>query len=208
MKETVSILGERVVQAALLLSVLMLLLQLAGDATFLRLRYDQFAIAHQGEWWRVLSGNFVHWTSAHTLMNVAGLLALAVIFSRDFSLVWWGVVLLLGSVAVGGQFLVLGGGMHYYAGFSGVLHGLLYFAVVAGYRRAPVLHGVVLVLLLGRLWMEHSPGYDINYLRAWINVSVAVNAHLAGAVTGGLLGLLFLWCASAPARQASASGPT
>ena len=50
----------------------------------------------------------------------------------------------------------------------------------------------MLAVVAGRLVWEQLPGYDVDYLRAWINGRVYVNAHLYGALSGALLATILL----------------
>ena len=54
------------------LSLLCLLLTMAGPQLSPILRYDRAAVA-AGEWWRLFSGNFVHLGYWHLLLNVLSL---------------------------------------------------------------------------------------------------------------------------------------
>lgn len=177
--------------SAMVIALLMILLQAFGSGCFEALRFDHQSIA-SGQWWRLLTGNLVHWTWVHCAMNVAGLVMLAFIFSRDFEWHWPLLVLVVASISVGAGLYFFDPAIRYYAGFSGVLHGLLYFAVIAGWRRAPSIHLLVLAILIMRLFLEQGANYDINYLKNWIGVSVATGAHLAGAVSGGFLAIINL----------------
>lgn len=186
---------DKDVVVAALLALGMGVLQWGGPSVMAALIYDRSAIA-SGEWWRLLSGSFIHWTYAHWLMNVSGLILLAWIFAGEFGWCWWFAVLSMGASAVGMGLWFKDPQCLQYAGFSGMLHGLLYFAVIAGWRRHPGLHLTVLMVLLARLLWEHTPGYNTYYLQAWIGKPVAVDAHLMGALSGALLGLLWHWSRS------------
>ncbi|HCI11612.1 MAG TPA: rhombosortase, partial [Alcanivorax sp.] len=93
---------------------------------------------------------------------------------------------------VGAVFFVLDRDLGWYVGLSGLLQGLLVLCLVIGWRGNPVLHSLVLAVVAGRLVWEQLPGYDVDYLRAWINGRVYVNAHLYGALSGALLAVAML----------------
>ena len=76
-----------------------------------------------------------------------------------------------------------------YVGFSGVLHGLLYFGVLRLAPSAPGLALGVLTLLLGRQVWEQTAAYNPDYLSGLIHGRVMPDAHLFGALTGSLFGL-------------------
>ena len=103
-------------------------------------------------------------------------------------------------------------GLQGYAGFSGVLHGLLYFGVLRMLPRAPALAGTVLLLLIGRQVWEQTPAYNPEYLRGLINGRVMPDAHLFGALAGLLLGAWTAWRARlgkvGASGYSSGNGPT
>ena len=176
---------------ALLLSVLFLLLALLPAASQW-LDYRRELIAG-GEFWRLFSGHFTHLNLAHAFMNAAGLLLVSFLFVRELSRrQWWALVLAAPLFISAGLWLrqpdLLG-----YAGFSGVLHGLIYLGVVRLLPSAPVLAGVILLLLVGRQVWEQTAAYNPEYLRHWIEGRVMPDAHLFGAIAGLLMGAFSLW---------------
>lgn len=199
---------------ALLLSALFLLLALLPAANHW-LDYRRELIAG-GEFWRLFSGHFTHLNLAHAVMNAAGLLLVSCLFVRELSRPqWWALVLGAPGFISAGLWLrqpdLLG-----YAGFSGVLHGLIYLGVVRLLPSAPVLAGVILVLLVGRQVWEQTAAYNPEYLRHWIEGRVMPDAHLFGAVAGLLTGVFSLWRdwqqgllgKANPSGYSSETGPT
>ncbi|MBF1800786.1 rhombosortase [Alloalcanivorax profundimaris] len=167
-------------------AALVLILGLAHAWVNATLRYDRAAL-EAGQIWRLFSAHLVHLNHWHTLMNLAGL-GLILFFFRDLLdrrrfWLWFLVSAPLVSLAM----FVLDPGLDWYVGLSGLLQGLLVYCLVIGWRGNPVLHSVVLALVVGRLIWEQMPGYDLDYLRAWIHGRVYVNAHLYGALAGALL---------------------
>lgn len=180
--------------------VLLFLLLACWPASQDLLRYQRLDIA-QGELWRAFSGHFVHLNFSHALLNSIGTLMLAWVMRDEISRRdWWTVTLLAPFVISLGlwfkQPALIG-----YVGFSGVLHGLLYFGVLRMLPRAPLLALTVLLLLLGRQVWEQTGFYNPDYLRGLIAGRVMPDAHLFGALTGLLLGAWSLW------RDRAGSGP-
>jgi rhomboid family GlyGly-CTERM serine protease len=156
------------------------------------LGYQRVAIAH-GQLWRVFSGHFVHLNLAHALLNSTGTLMLAFFMRRDITARdWWTVTLLAPFVISFGLWFkqpqLMG-----YVGFSGVLHGLLYFSIIRVWPKMPVTASLALLLLAGRQIWEQTSAYDPAYLRSLIGGLVMPDAHLFGALTGSALGLWSLW---------------
>ncbi len=179
--------------------LLVVLLAVAGDGLREVLRYDRALIA-AGQWWRLLSGNFVHLGFGHLLLDGTGL-ALLLLFFRDvFAPRDWVVAMTAGSIVVGFGLWFLNPEVRYYVGISGVLHTLLFAGLLLSFRHTPLINGIVFVAMAARIWAEQQPGYDINYMQAAIGGAVMVDAHLYGALAA-LPVTLLLWRRS-QARQA------
>ncbi len=179
--------------------LLVVLLAVAGDGLREVLRYDRALIA-ACQWWRFLSGNFVHLGFGHLLLDGTGL-ALLLLFFRDvFAPRDWAVAMTAGSIAVGFGLWFLNPEVRYYVGISGVLHTLLFAGLLLSFRHTPWINGIVFVAMAARIWAEQQPGYDIHYMQATIGGAVMVDAHLYGALAA-LPVTLLLWRRS-QARQA------
>ena len=199
---------------ALLLSALFLLLALLPAANHW-LDYRRELIAG-GEFWRLFSGHFTHLNLAHAVMNAAGLLLVSFLFVRELSRRQWWALVLGAPVFISAGLWLRQPDLVGYAGFSGVLHGLVYLGVVRLLPSAPVLAGVILVLLVGRQVWEQTAAYNPEYLRHWIEGRVMPDAHLFGAVAGLLTGVFSLWRdwqqgllgKANPSGYSSETGPT
>lgn len=152
------------------------------------LNYQRAAVL-DGQIWRLVTAHLVHLNVWHMAMNLTGFLLcwffFTDLFTRRLLWLWLGV----SAPVVGLAFLGLDAELTRYVGLSGLLHGLLVLLLVLGWRGNPVLHGLVLAVVAGRLVWEQRPGYDTEYLQALMDGSVYVNAHLYGALTGLALAL-------------------
>ncbi|UCZ57306.1 rhombosortase [Desulfurispirillum indicum] len=169
-----------------LLSALLLIVGLLPEGGRPWLAYDRHAI-ESGQYWRLWSAHVAHLTLWHLLLNLAGWLLLLGIFrdllSSGLLWLWFLISAPMVSLLLYLRDISLGG----YAGLSGLLYGLLSACLFIGWRRNPILHSLALILLAIRLLWEQQPGYDTGYLEAWIAGQVHVNAHLYGAMCGGVL---------------------
>lgn len=176
--------------AALLAAVFIALALWPGAAD--HLCYQREAMAG-GEWWRAFSGHFVHLNLSHALLNSTGALLIALVLRDEVRAAdWW-------RISLVAPFLISLGlwfrqpELISYVGFSGVLHGLLYFGVLRLLPSAPGLALTVLALLAGRQAWEQTAAYNPDYLRGLIHGRVMPDAHLFGALTGTAFGLWSLW---------------
>ncbi|MCW8334663.1 rhombosortase [Vibrio paucivorans] len=138
-----------------------------------------------GQWWRILTGNFTHTNFAHLGMNLAGLWVICYLFKPSAKTLLFALVILSLFVGVGNIFT----DMTTYVGLSGALHGLFgYFALqeVLQGRKGSLL--LVAGLIAKVLW-EHLIGASES-TSAMINAKVAIEAHLSGSLGGFALALL------------------
>lgn len=156
------------------------------------LRFDRQLI-HSGEFWRVVTSNFIHTNWPHLLMNSIGFFLILEIFRYSVSEVWihffcWGAVILNTS------FLFLWSpDMHFYVGFSGALHGVVFSLCIASIGKYTLISCIILVGLCSKLFFEQINGGS-DYISRLIDANVAIDAHLWGALSGLLLGLVYLLC--------------
>lgn len=152
------------------------------------LRWDR-ALISEGEVWRLLSGHLVHSGWPHALVNLAALILLATVLGNTFPARTW-LALMPATAVVVGTGLMMDGIWDRFIGFSGVLHGLIAAALSANTLRA------------ARWKNYHAAGLAALWLKvlvecvgfapapAWLDVPVAVTAHLWGALAGTVLGAL------------------
>lgn len=163
-------------------------IRLAGDEGIALFQYQRSAIL-EGEYWRAISGHLVHGTWQHWLLNAAGLSLLWAIFprhlcNRSAALLSLGIALST-SIAL----LVLDPAVNWYLGMSALLHGLLAAWLVVDLLDGKRMAGLLLLLISLKLayeqWLGPLPGSMES-----TGLPVLVNAHLYGALSGGLFGAL------------------
>jgi membrane associated rhomboid family serine protease len=84
---------------------LLVLLWALGDGTKMLLRYERAAV-FDGDWWRLVTGHLVHVDLRHTLLNVAGGIAMTALFFDTFSIKNWIVILVASLIACDVGFLL------------------------------------------------------------------------------------------------------
>ncbi len=152
-----------------------------GDSAFRALRYERDAIL-DGDFWRVLSGHVVHVSWAHLGVNVA--VGALVVAALGRHLGPW-VFLLCAAGTTAGLFL-FSLGVKWYAGLSGVLHGLIVYGALEAWRRDRRwiwLAAIALVAL--KVSLEEWRGAP-GGLAELVGAPIVVRAHLYGAISGAL----------------------
>jgi rhomboid family GlyGly-CTERM serine protease len=179
--------------AALLASVLLLLLLAAsGDWGRSALQYERVALSHY-QWWRLLSAHLVHLGWRHAWLNCAGLALLWMLFAREFAPRRWLWIVLLSAASIDAGLWLLRPEVDWYLGASGVLHGTWAAGACAMYRRGDGYGAALLLLLVVKLVYEQQSGASL-FDRDLPLVSVA---HLYGAL-GGLIAALLPRVAAKP----------
>ena len=162
---------------------------------------DRSAVA-AGEWWRFVTGHWVHADARHAAWDIAGLAALGVIFERRLGNRFL-VTLAAATLAVDAWFWWAAPGLERYCGLSGILNGLLAAGLVDLWRerRDPLV--LVIGLLAGaKISLEVAAGSALLTATAWPSVPVA---HGAGALAG--LALAVCWPRHRSSPSSAPNGP-
>ena len=175
------------------LQVHKLWLTLIALCFFLQFMQDTAAfdrgLIERGEVWRFLSGHFTHLNWSHFGLNMGGVIMLMVFFANYQSNAYWlGAIVFIALLSSAG--LMLDMQLNRYVGFSGVLHGLFIIGARFEMRRYKWSGVVLLVLIVAKLIWEQVYG-AMPGSEEMTGGRVAVNAHLYGAIAGGL----YLWLA-------------
>lgn len=168
---------------SLCLTLLMLGLSLLGPQAEILLEFNREKI-FQGEYWRLLTSNLVHYGFAHVLMNVAAFILIGISFLRELSLKAYLGLLLLTALAVNLGTLLFNPELFFYRGFSGALHGLLVAGLLLNRFRNPWLSYLGVILVFAKIAHEHQADFQANQLQELLPVAVAVDSHMYGAIAG------------------------
>lgn len=158
---------------------------LPGNIGLLALDPD---LVRQGEWWRIISGHWVHSNNYHLLINIAAFVALWSLHGSYYSATRLGVLIVLCSVVISGG-VVIQDDLSRYLGFSAVLHGMFSWGCWMSIRNRDYLGWVWLSGLAAKLIYEQIAGGS-SYTANLIAMNVAIDAHVYGAITGLLLGFV------------------
>nr|WP_275666118.1 rhombosortase [Vibrio sp. Isolate23] len=168
-------------------SVRLLLLLIAISLVCLGVQFEPLAsltywhhqLISEGQWWRILTGNFTHTNFAHLGMNLAGLWVITYLFKpRATSLLC---VLFVISLSVG--VLNLTTSMTSYVGLSGVLHGIFAYYALQESLQGRKGSWLLVIGVLAKVGWEMTMGASQSTSEL-IDARVAVESHLFGALAG------------------------
>lgn len=171
------------------LAAIALLVWALGPDTADLLRYQRDAVL-DGQYWRMITGHWVHLGWQHLAMNLGGLAVIWLLFDEVLSgLKAWVVT---GGVALVTSFclLLFHPQIEWYVGLSGLLHGLLAAGALLSLRTNQVTSWFVLLVLVGKLGVEFLNGGS-SQVEAMIGGPILVQGHLYGTLGGGLCAAVF-----------------
>lgn len=150
------------------------------------LYFDKAAIL-QGEWWRLVTGHFMHADNEHLLWNTLGLLILGALIEK-YSVKALFLSLFSGVLCIDILLMSSFCELEIYCGLSGTLNSLLVLALWYEWKQirsflAPLIAGLSLL----KIWGEISIGNSVFTHISWPPYPWA---HLAGFIGGSFLVIL------------------
>ena len=134
-----------------------------------------------GQWWRVITGNFVHINFPHLFTNLVALFAVLCLGYGRVMCSTWVVATLFISVCVTLGVYYFVPSIKFYVGFSGALHGLLAFTALMQ-RKILVCLGILL-LIIAKIAVEKYGDVSIGG-HFFGEVRVVFEAHQIGFAAG------------------------
>lgn len=142
------------------------------------------------EWWRLITGHFLHTNITHLLLNTLGLTLLWALHGHYYPAQRCVILFLILCLGTSGSLYIFSPQMQWYVGLSGVLHGLFiigaYFDIQNKYKTG--------WLMLVGVWLKvaHEQIYGASEeVTQLIGANVAIDAHLFGTVTGSIIILYY-----------------
>lgn len=182
------------------ITALVLLLQtLPPDVRHL-LRYERTALL-QGQWWRALTGHFLHLGWAHAWLNLAGLWLCCVLAETRISGCGLVARLLVLSLGVSALLCTLSPSVAHYVGLSGALYGLLVWLLAPQALQGDRVAQAITLAVIGWAGWQAAAGAPPDE-EALIGGTIITQAHLYGiavAVAASACG----WLLRRVARQAA-----
>ncbi|WP_414830944.1 rhombosortase [Alteromonas sp. H39] len=174
----------------LLVATLVIIAFYAEPASGQWLAYDRYAIEGM-ETWRIITGNLVHTNGYHLLLNLAGLALLWLLHGEHYRISRFLKVFIWCCFGTSAGMYIMSPDLIWYAGLSGALHGVFVWGACMDIRKGLRSGWLLLIGVAVKLGYEQYTGSSDD-VAALINATVAVDAHLYGAISGVLIFLLML----------------
>ena len=155
------------------------------------LTFDRVAIQSE-EYWRLLSGHLVHTNDSHLAMSLVGVLALWLLQGDDYNARDYLTAAMTSAVGVSACLYYLDSSVNWYAGLSGLLHGLFAWGVTADLRARRHIGPILVAGLLAKLLLEQTFGAAPASERL-LGYPIVIDANLYGAAFGSLTGAVMLY---------------
>ena len=150
------------------------------------------AVTDQGEWWRVATSGFLHVSWEHFFSNMVALLFLGVLLGNALGAAKF-VTVYLGSLILGGLFVLLLSPDSLTVGASGAVFGLAGAGLVVAWRQKRIF-----TLLIVAAWVV------TNIVFTFSSPGISVAGHIGGLLAGALLGWVFSGSTGATGKPAPA----
>jgi rhomboid family GlyGly-CTERM serine protease len=134
-----------------------------------------------GQWWLLLSCQWVHLNFLHTVSNIAGVILLCVLILPKESAIRLALCTVSCLLSISVLLAFLPDLYAFYAGFSGVLYGLFFWGGISHWKQDKAVAALMLAAIIGKVaWDLVGPS---AYERVdWLGARIAVEAHMAGIV--------------------------
>ncbi|MDB6060166.1 MAG: rrtA [Verrucomicrobiaceae bacterium] len=176
------------IAAIVLPAAAMTALQLFSNQITNRLIFNRGDVDN-GEVWRLFSCHFIHLSWQHLMLNLLGYALLFLLYPKNFLHREHGITVFLLTILIGGSIYFLSPKIDWYLGYSGVLIGLYAYFSISNIGKIRVLGSAIFFILISKIIREHYLGIGTA---TWLSykMPVAVDAHLYGAVSGAVMGLV------------------
>ncbi len=167
--------------------------------------YDRAAIL-SGEVWRLLTGNWVHFSATHLLYDLLALgIAGWIIERRGYP--YFGLLCVLAPVGISTALLAGSPEVQFYGGLSGVATGAIIYLALHGLKESGPWRWIcvaALVLIAGKVLLESITGRFIIAATGSVPFVPLPLSHIVGGLTAALL---FWWSRVRDAHEECRSHP-
>jgi|TARA_B110000238_G_C16086110_1_gene421663 rhomboid family GlyGly-CTERM serine protease len=170
--------------------VIMLLPQHVCELLYLHIEHVK-----DGEYWRVFSAHFTHYSWIHCLSNIVGLFLLIGIFSHNQQRIRLLLAATVICIAISSGLILFSTQLDWYLGFSGVLIGLFAYASIKTSNENTVISTIILIVLSTYVVIKLFEGELISSITL-ANLKASSYAHAYGFVAGVLFAITDLFIIS------------
>lgn len=171
----------------LIIALLASLLDQQQISTF---NYDSQLIK-QEEYWRLLTGHFLHTNNIHLLLNSAALILLWALHGQFYTINAYLFAFIFCSLATSFGLYYFSPELIRYVGLSGVLHGLFILGACLDIKHKDKTGFFLLIGAVVKIAHEQIYGAS-KEVAELINAPVAIDAHLWGALAGLIVFILMM----------------
>jgi rhomboid protease GluP len=139
------------------------------------------AVLQNGEWWRIVTGAFLHGSIAHIALNMFALYQVGNIVEEIYGKVRFALIYAVALVGSGLAVVFISPNQPT-VGASGAIFGLFGALVAVGLRMGPQGRGLIGQVL---------PVIIINLVFTFAIPNISASGHIGGLITGFLAGLVF-----------------
>jgi rhomboid protease GluP len=150
---------------------------------------DGVACVQRGEWWRIVTGAFLHGGQAHIALNMIALLQLGTVVEEIYGKLRFGLVYAI-SLVGSGLAVVYASPNDITVGASGAIFGLFGALIAVGLRLGKRGRGLI---------MQMVPILALNLVFTFAVPNISKAGHVGGLIVGLLAGLV-LFMRAAPGR--------
>lgn len=141
------------------------------------------SLMQSGQWWRLFTGHLVHLNTKHLFLNLAGLLALVVLFPRFLPIRTALLAVPLMAITISFGLFLLRPELPSYRGFSGCLHGLAAMLALKELKTETFFSIALLATITVKLALE-AIGLERSQTAVFIEGTVVWESHLLGFISG------------------------
>lgn len=140
------------------------------------------ALVHDGEWWRIVTGQLLHTNINHLYLNISGVLLVWALHGEYYTVKQYLFVVTSCLFLVGLLLMVFANYTHY-AGLSGILHSLLIYGAIVDIIKKDKTGWLLLAGVVAKVCYENIFGASEQTANL-IGAAVATEAHLIGVFVG------------------------
>jgi len=173
-----------------LVLALWLLLVLTQSLDVSYLAYNRDAIT-KGDYWRLITGHFIHLNNMHLLLNMLGVGMVLMLFDHLLAIWQWIVVLLASALIISLLIYLNLPQVQAYVGLSGVIHTIYVLGTLQLLNQPKERNfAIILMLMVTLKLLTENVGQGISFTADMIGGRVLYQAHLYGALAGLFLGAI------------------